>query len=117
MKKTIAILTALAVVGCASYVPVIDTKGVDMNRYHVDLNECQQYAAQESPGQSAAIGAVAGAILGAVISRAAGSRYDAHAAARVGAVTGAAGGAAHGAESQMDIIRNCLRGRGYSVLR
>lgn len=119
MKRiTILLFSAvIAVSGCASYRPVIDTKGVDMSRYEQDLAECQAYAQGENPAAQAAIGAGIGAALGAAIAAAAGSRYDRGASARVGAVSGAAAGTGSGIQSQMDIIRNCLRGRGYNVLR
>jgi len=94
----------------------VDLKGVDRSRYEADLAECQQYAQLRDPAAQAAVGAVAGALLGALLGAAAGSRFDHGAMARVGAVSGAAGGASHGAQSQVDIVRNCLRGRGYAVL-
>lgn len=116
-KELLIIVGCLATMGCASYRPIIDTRNVNMNQYESDLRDCQQYAQQQSPGASAAFGEILGGLFGYAISRAAGSDYDAAATARVGAVAGGAGGAAQGAQSQVDIIRNCLRGRGYSVLR
>lgn len=113
----VAVSAIMGIVGCANYAPVIDTKNVDMNRYHADLKECQQYAQNENPAGQAAVGAIAGALLGAILSKAAGGNYDWQATSRVGAVTGAVAGGAHAGESQMDIIKNCLRGRGYNVLR
>jgi outer membrane lipoprotein SlyB len=109
-------------VGCANtganYRPIVDTQGVDLNRYEVDLRECQQYATQTmSAGQSAAAGAVAGALFGAILASAAGSRYDKNSTARVGAVSGAAGAGAEGETNQRNIIRRCLAGRGYKVLQ
>lgn len=118
MKKAIVWTSAVALVvtGCATYRPVVDMKGVDAARYEQDLAECQQYAQQRDPAAQAAAGAIAGAIFGALIAAAAGSRYDRGASARVGAVSGAAGGGAHGAQAQIDIVRTCMRGRGYNVL-
>lgn len=116
MRKLVVVAGLAALAACAGYQPVVDTRGVDAARYQADLAECQQYARQREPATQAAAGAVAGAVFGALLAAAAGSRYDRGAMARVGAVSGAAGGASHGAQSQVDIIRNCLRGRGYSVL-
>ena len=119
---SIGLSMAIILAGCATsgsnYRPIIDTKNVDMNRYEVDLVECQQYAKQVAgAAQSAAVGAVAGAAFGAILAAAAGSRYDRGASARVGAIAGAAGAAADGEKSQRDIIRSCMSGRGYSVLQ
>lgn len=100
------------------YRPMIDAKGVDMNRYESDLSECRQYAVQVSgAAEQAAMGAAAGAIFGALLATAAGSRYDAHATARVGALTGAVTGAASGDMDQRSVIVRCLSGRGYRVLQ
>ena len=116
MRRAVVVACAVSLAGCAGYRPVVDLKGVDQSRYEADLAECQQYARQRDPAAQAAAGAVAGALLGVLLGAAAGSRFDRGAMARVGAVSGAAGGASHGAESQIDIVRNCLRGRGYAVL-
>ena len=102
----------------ANYRPIIDSRGVDFNRYEADLKDCQQYAHQTAgAAESAAAGAVAGAALGAVLAAAAGSRYSRNQSARVGAVGGAVGAAAEGENNQRNIIRKCLAGRGYSVLQ
>lgn len=104
--------------GGANYRPVVDNKGVDLNRYEVDLRECQTYATQTAgAGESAAAGAAAGAVLGAVLAAAAGRGYSRSSTARVGAVTGAVGAGAEGENNQRNIIRRCLAGRGYKVLQ
>lgn len=118
MKKTMlgmALLAAL-VSGCASYVPVVDTKGVDMNVYTADLKECQQYAEQVSAGNQAAAGAGAGALMGALLGAAIGGRGAAGYGARIGAAEGVGMGAAHGAATQVQVVKNCMSGRGYKVL-
>lgn len=97
--------------------PLIDTRNVDMNAYHNDLRDCQQYAQGENVGGQAAVGAIAGALFGTVLAKAAGSSYDSGAMARVGAVTGTVAGAGHGAQTQVEIVKNCMRGRGDNVLR
>jgi outer membrane lipoprotein SlyB len=113
------LLAAALLAGCAaSYRPLVDTRGVDPWAYERDLTDCRQYAQEAAgPGTGAALGAIVGALLGAAISHAAGSGYDHGAAARVGAVAGAAGGAGQGAQSEIDVIRRCMQGRGYSVLQ
>jgi uncharacterized protein YcfJ len=118
MKLAAALFAIAVLAGCAAhYRPLVDTKGKDMGRYESDLAECREYANQVAgPGTGAALGAGIGAALGYLISRAAGSRYDHDAAARVGAVSGAASGAAHGGQREVDVVRRCMQGRGYSVL-
>lgn len=113
----------LLLAGCAqSYEPIIDRKGVDQARYEQDLAECRQYAEQVSPaGEAAAgglLGAAFGAALGAVVGAFSGSAgTGAAVGAATGGVTGTAGGAVGGVQGQKQVIDNCLRGRGYSVLR
>lgn len=124
MRKILTLcVLALIGVGCASttgvnYRPIVDTQGVDLNRYEMDLRACQTYATQTSgAGESAAVGAVGGAVLTGLLAAAGGKNYDKGASARMGAVAGAAGGAASGETSQRNIIRRCLAGRGYKVLQ
>ena len=116
-KKLLAgLFFSLSLMACASQSPVIDTKGVDMSAYKMELSECQQYAEQISMGKETAIGAGLGAALGWAVSVAAGGSYDNDTSAAVGAVTGGAAGMGDAAESAATIIKNCLRGRGYRVL-
>ena len=52
-NKLLSIFLSLLFFGCASYRPVIDTKGVDMSAYEQDLAECQTYAREVKPGLQA----------------------------------------------------------------
>lgn len=116
--KIFSILTILALFGCAgaAYRPIVDTQGVDFNRYESDLQQCQQYAKQTNDAAStAAVGATAGAVLGSVMAGIVGS--DRSASAKVGAIEGAIAGGATGETNQRNIIRRCLSGRGYKVLQ
>jgi hypothetical protein len=115
------IAVALAALGllssCATYRPIVDMRDVsDRGQYERDLADCQNYAAPVSPGASAGVGALFGAILGAALGAAVGDHELAREAARFGAVEGAVAGGAAGAGTQVDIIRNCMSGRGYVVL-
>ena len=47
--------------------PIVDTKGVNMTQYELDLEECSTFAEDISTGKSIAKGAVTGAAVGAVI--------------------------------------------------
>ena len=118
MKKIIAIsLTVVLVAGCATYLPIVDRQGVDANRYNADLADCQQYATQVDPAAHAAAGAAVGAGLGAALGAIFGNRQTAGQGAAAYGLVGAAAGGAQGADSQMNIIRRCMSGRGYKVLQ
>ncbi len=113
-----SLLTGCATTSGTNYRPIIDTRGVDFNRYEGDLRDCQSYATQTAgAAESAAAGALAGALLGGVLAAAAGKNYSRTNSARVGAVTGAVGAGVQGETDQRNIIRRCLSGRGYNVLQ
>jgi len=122
MKKSLiqyaSLLVVVAIVGCAgaTYRPIMDTQGVDLNRLESDLQQCQQYAKlTNDAASSAAIGATAGAVLGSVLAGVAGG--DRSMTAKVGAIEGAIAGGASGETNQRNIIRRCMSGRGYRVLQ
>ena len=110
----IAIATAASLAGCATYRPVVDMKGVDPASYEADLAECQRYATERDPASQAVAGAVIGALFGALVGAATGTSRNY--GASVGAVSGVGAGAAHGIDSQINIVRRCMAGRGYQVL-
>jgi len=122
VTRALAVVLSLGVAACAqSYQPVIDMKGVDEAKYQQDLSECRAYAEQVSPAGQAATSGGIGALLGAALGAIAGAfSGDAGRGAAIGASVGGVGGAAsgvgEGVSDQKQIIRNCLRGRGYSVL-
>ena len=112
------VLVALgAANGCASsrgFEPVIDPAGVDMGRYQSDLAQCKQIAEQveQKAGEGAVGGAVVGGLIGAVI----GDSDTVRKGAGVGAISGAAKGADETRREKEKVVKNCLRGRGYTVL-
>lgn len=122
MNRSFPILLSLCLAACAqSYEPIIDMKGVDEAKYRQDLSECRAYAEEVSPAGEAAksggIGAALGAALGAIAGAfTGGAGRGAAIGASVGGVGGAASGVGQGVSDQKQVIRNCLRGRGYSVL-
>lgn len=123
MKTAILAVTiaALVLTGCATtasqpYAPIVDTKGVDLNRYQADLDECRALGAQANPVQKAGEGAVAGAIIGGLLGAAIGGRGMAGFGAKIGAGEGLIGGAANGIAMQHVAIKVCLIGRSYRVL-
>ena len=114
MKKTAVILSIILLSGCASYRPIVDTRGVNQASYETDLRDCQAYAEQVSPAGHAAVGAFIGAGLSLAISAILGG--DNGTSAAVGAVLGGATGAGGGAEAQVNVIRRCMQNRGFNVL-
>lgn len=121
-KLLAAGMLAAMAAGCASsYEPIVDMQGVDPVRYQADLGECRQYAERVDVGTSAGTGAAIGAGVGAATGAAVGAitgqpGRGAAIGAAGGGTTGLFGGGLRGADKERQVIRNCLRGRGYSVL-
>lgn len=111
-----ALCAALLLAACASRGPIIDTQGVDMTRYNQDLAQCETYAGQVNTGAEAGKSAVGGAALGAVLGAIVGNSGTVARGAGVGGVLGGARGAARGEGEKEQVVKNCLRGRGYRVL-
>lgn len=122
----VTIVVALTVLsGCASQRHstyrqqggiIIDTKGVDMAKYHQDLQECRGYAAEVPVAERAATSAAGGAAVGAVFGAIVGDSDTAKRGAGVGAVGGGLKGAASGYREREVVVKRCLSGRGYRVL-
>ena len=95
--------------------PIIDTKGVNMSVYEQDLADCRVYADQvpvaSGVAKSAASGAAVGGAVGAVR-----SNGDIGESAAVGAILAGAGSASKETKNKEDIVKRCLRYRGYRVL-
>jgi len=110
------VLVLLTSCAGSTYRPIVDTQGIDFNRYESDLQQCQQFSTQTNDAAtSAAVGATAGAVLGSVMAGVIGG--DRSAAAKLIAIEGAIVGGASGETNQRNIIRRCLSGRGYRVLQ
>ena len=120
---TVIIASALLLSSCATYRPIVDLKGEDRNIYEWNLKDCQRYAEELNPGVSAVAGAGIGAGLGAITGLIVGATLGVDAGqlagfgAAIGGLYGATSGGATSAISQQQIIKNCLAGRGYRVLR
>ncbi len=125
-KVSAAFLATALIAGCAdSYTPTVDFKASTNTpeNFDRDLEECRNLAKQGSGTVEdaavagvggAALGAATGAIAGAILGGGAGT--GAAAGAAIGGTVGTAGGAVKGVSDEKQMIRNCLRGRGYSVL-
>lgn len=122
MRVFLVLMMGLWMTGCAgnrTFVdePIIDRKGVDMSGYYADKAECEVYANEVRRGEkivrSAVGGAVVGGAIGAIVSR---GGNAAERGAGVGAVSGGVRGAQEGIRETEQIVKQCLRGRGYNVL-
>jgi hypothetical protein len=120
MRTLVAVILALCAAACSSD-PIVDMKGVDQERYEQDLAECRQYADQvdvaRSAGGGALLGAAGGAAVGAVVGAITGRPgTGAAVGGGAGGTSGLFAGGVSGENKKERIVRNCLRGRGYSVL-
>ncbi len=132
------LLLATLLSGCASLIPrnpgsrpaLVDPARTDMTAYQRDYDGCVALANETDAGQAAgsgaAGGAVAGAVVGALLGAVIGHAFnDTAAGARYGAAlggvqggTGAAAGAYGAARADQETaLRNCLKGRGYHLIR
>ena len=96
--------------------PIVDTKGVNMAQYELDLQECSTFSDDISTGKSIAKGTVTGAVVGAVIEAITDNARSRRDAIEVGAVTGGTQSGIRAVQEKEQIVRRCLRGRGYKVL-
>jgi uncharacterized protein YcfJ len=88
----------------STFRPIVDTQGIDFNRFESDLQQCQQFSTQTNDAAaSAAVGATAGAVLGSVMAGVIGG--DRSATAKLIAIEGAIVGGASGETNQRNIIR------------
>ena len=96
--------------------PIIDTKGVNMAQYENDLEECSNFSEDISTGKSIAKGAVTGGAVGAVIEAITDDERSWGDTFEVGAVSGGAKSGIRAVREKEQLVRRCLRGRGYKVL-
>ena len=117
--KTFTIVAAAALLtACASvprgseYVPLVDMQGKESVALRDDLQACQAFARERISVQNSALAtALFGALLGA-----AASPYNRNDNAWAGATAGMRAGGAAATDTQENIIKRCLAGRGWSVL-
>lgn len=117
---TYPLVFTLILSGCAGagVRPIVDLQGKNKDTYENDLQQCQAYATQQAGAASGgATGAVAGAAVGALLGLVAGgNRTNIAQVGGIGAVLGGAGGLYEGNKAQENVVKQCLRGRGYNVL-
>lgn len=118
MYRTVALITTIALLTACTTTReiIIDQKGVNMTAYEQDLQECREYSQAVNTGEKGARGAASSAVVGGVV----GAIFDGPAGAArgagVGAVTGGARGVGEGEREEVQVVKRCLRGRGYKVL-
>ena len=128
MKRIIAGIVALSLLGgCAGmnmgadWNPIVDPQSMgarSMENASKDLADCRAYARQvDVSGQAMTglfLGILGGAAMGAAIGRGRPSMMIA--GAQGGGTGGVMGATANGLNTQVKVVRNCMMGRGYSVL-
>ena len=113
---TSIVALVLAVSACTTTNEIIiDERRSDMTNYDRDLAECEGYAEGVPVGEKAARGAGSGAVVGGAIGAVSNSN-DAAEGAAIGAITGGAAGINQGQREKVQVVKRCLRGRGYAVL-
>lgn len=116
-------LALLALSGCKTTdeinAPIVDMPNPTYQQradYAADLNECSQYADEVQTAKKAGLGAATGAAVGGAVGAIFDGGSGAARGAGSGAVVGGAQGGMEGARERSQVIKSCLRGRGYKVL-
>lgn len=118
MLRIYAVVAALVLSSCASYRPIVDERSMGSRaQYEQDLLECQRYAEQVDVAGESILWTIGGAVLGGALAAATGDTNFMSEYVATGAVAGLATGASEGASDQKSVIKRCLAGRGYRVLR
>jgi len=114
MKNPIKLAAVLLITGCAAHPdPIIDTKGVNMALYEQDLEECAAYGEQIHTEEGVVKGAAAGAAIGTATGAISGHPAE---GAGYGAIAGSTKSARLNEREKQQVVKNCLRYRGYKVL-
>ena len=118
MNYSVAVIfVLLSIAACTTTDEIIiDRNGVDMSRYEQDLAECRGYATEVKTGEKGVRGAVSGAAVGGAVGAVLDGAEGAGRGAGVGAITGGAKGVSQGEREEVQVVKRCLRGRGYRVL-
>jgi hypothetical protein len=110
-------MAVAAAAGCAANPdPIIDMKGVDLEQYEQDWEECEAYTEEVLVARGVAKGAGVGAALGAAAGAIGGNSSDVAEGAGYGALYGGTRSGLDADRMQQDVFKRCMRGRGYRVL-
>ena len=105
---------AIVICGCSAHPePIIDSAGVNMAAYEADLEQCTAYSEQIRIEEGAARGAVGGAVVGAATGAISG---DVARGAGYGSIWGATRYGTEADRDRQNVVKRCLRYRGYQVL-
>jgi outer membrane lipoprotein SlyB len=114
LRISVIVLVAVAVGGCAAHPdPIIDTKGVDMEMYAQDWDECEVYTEEIRIAQGVAKGSATGAAVGSISGAIWG---DPSRSAANGALYGGTRSGLDADREQQQVFKRCMSGRGYRVL-
>ena len=115
MRHLICLATgAILAGGCAAHPePIVDTKHTNMAHYEEDLAECKGYGELIRTEEGVAKGAAAGAAVGAATGAISGNTGE---GAGYGAIWGGVASARLNEREKQQVVKNCMRGRGYRVL-
>ena len=116
--KTLALVAAIALAGgCAAQPdPIIDMKGVDLDQFEEDWDECEEYTDEVLVARGVAKGAGLGAAVGAAAGAIGGNSTDVAEGAGIGALYGGTRSGLDADEMKQTVFKRCMRGRGYRVL-
>ena len=118
MRTTVILTVAIALLPACTTTSeiIIDRKGVNMAVYEQDLAECREYSQAVKTGEKGVRGAASSAVIGGAVGAILDGSEGAARGAGVGAVTGGARGVSEGEREEVQVVKRCLRGRGYRVL-
>tara|TARA_R100001510_G_scaffold46402_1_gene43331 strand:- start:290 stop:682 length:393 start_codon:yes stop_codon:yes gene_type:complete len=129
LKKISIICATTLLVSCASNQYIIDPKSsTNPENYYADKMECENISEQESYSENIFWGALTKGLITAIGSSAmtyfgigSGANLDLATSATIGGLAGAVGGGGLSTyetyRDRKDIVRKCMEGRGYNILK
>ena len=129
MKKINLMCTLILLYSCASNEYIIDPKSsTNPENYYSDKMECENISEEESYAENIAWGALTKGLVTAITSGAmtyfgfgSGANLDMSTSLAVGGGAGAIGGGAFSTyetySDRKDIVKKCMEGRGYNILK
>ena len=117
IRTWVLIAGGAMLVGCAAHPdPIIDMKGVDLDRYEEDWGECEAYTEEVVVARGVAKGAGLGGAVGAAGGSIGGNSSDVAEGAGYGALIGGLRSGLDADRAQQQVFKRCMRYRGYRVL-